>query len=311
MKIYHYHIFKNSNRGDKAIQQAIKQIVNKSVDCKIEWVDKDLNSEECTAELIQEMNDTGDALIIGGSGLYADFSWGNFEGAHWYFPCDRKLYDKFKIPIILWGLGMNLDFVGNEKPLTEDGLEAIAAINNKAALSSVRDFYTSKKLGIPDVVLDPAFYLLPGRTNLRTDAGKMNIGVNLACHTRGAEQAHGRYEWAIRNTVDAYKDIADFYYFVHHNAERKNIETLPWEFKSVIDTNPASMKAAYESMDLVVNSMMHSQVLCSSVGTPYINFGYNIKNANFTHTFHNRAKVWEMGWLDKLKTFLKGIEDAG
>jgi len=313
-KIYHYHIY-NTNLGDRAIHEGIWQMVEEAYSGEIEWVKMDLNNDECTMEVIERMNADGDMLIIGGSGLYSNFYWKNYEGAHWYFPCNWKNYVDINIPIVIWGSGMNMDFLGTkEKPLSKEAEEAIKVMHQFTALSSVRDLYTyayvTEKLGLKDIkmIQDPAYFLKSEKFETGVNEKRCNIGINLAGHTEGARLSRDmnwHYIMYLLKEINSNADM-DLYYFKHHKACSGNIDKLKKsgiELKGVFDREPKEMVYAYSKMDRVINMMMHSMILCDNASVFYRNIPYNIKNINYMHIKDTQLEQ-SMKWVEDVVRLL-------
>ena len=295
--IYHYHIY-NSNRGDQAIHQSIHDMIERVHGEKINWIPKCLNNDVCTKEVIKEMNEQGDMLIIGGSGLYVN-AWKNYEGAYWYFPCDQKLFKEIKIPIVLWSLGMNKDFSGEEEPLTEQTWDSIAEMNELCAMSSVRDERTFDNLlwhGIKTkLIADPALFLQPDTKIENAELQRLiidndTLGLNLASHTECARAIRDKSIDKIIDMCHAW--TGSIVYLKHHEMEHRSIKLLKKKGLNpyVVDCEPKQLLYVMQHLSRAINMMLHNCILCVNAELPVYNIPYNVKHEGFFNLFSDSMK---------------------
>ena len=106
MKIAHVAAFhKKGNAGDILLPEAVKKIVQRGTEQKIDWVDIQVRDtpDETTIEMINNC----DLLVIGGGGLFLpDTNYNEISG--WQWPISVEQIKSIKIPIFLRGVGFNL-----------------------------------------------------------------------------------------------------------------------------------------------------------------------------------------------------------
>ena len=168
--IFYYHV-NTSNRGDMAIRKSIVDAISDKINVSFAFFN--VKYEELTEErIVNQLNPEGACLMIAGSGLYTNYP----MSSGWYFPCKTELFDKIKVPIILFGLGCNNNigkdiFDGDLKKETKN---SILKINELSSYSTVRDERTYnllRRIGIKNhqLMLDPANFLRVNKKHKEKD----------------------------------------------------------------------------------------------------------------------------------------------
>ncbi len=278
MKIAHIHVWDKNNKGDFAIVQAVQQIIGENLtDSKISDFPMTVLRDGKKTD-IEKIN-VADLVIIGGGGIYY----------RWFLPYSTEFIKKIKPPIVIFGVGYIRE-IGSRK-LNKKEIESIAVLNKKAALSSVRDYYTKNfliKAGVPikkiSVIGDPAIFLLEKKPKKITFNNKIKIGLNL---NYSGWLGFGYFE---KDILKSYEETASYfqnefdaeiYYMYHHPDEKKICQKLKIDKIKPINLPPTQQKYVYGKMDLIIGMMLHSVVLSFGAKTPEINVAYDIRNKSF------------------------------
>ncbi|MFA6255230.1 MAG: polysaccharide pyruvyl transferase family protein [Patescibacteria group bacterium] len=280
MKIAHLHVWDKKNKGDQSIVLAVQQLLKKHL-AGVEIIDLPLEVlRDGKTKDFKRINQA-DLVVIGGGGIYY----------RWFLPFDPKKISQIKPPIVIFGVGYIREI--GSPPLTKKEIESIAFLNQKAVLSSVRDYYTKKfllKAGVRpkkiQVIGDPAIFLTetkPPKINL---SNRPKIGLNL---NYSGWLGFGRYE---KDIIRSYNETgnyfqkkygAEIYYLQHHPDEKKIRPKLLIPHLHLINYSVEQQKYIYGKMDLVIGMMLHSAVLAFGAGTPEINVAYDLRNRSFAN----------------------------
>jgi polysaccharide pyruvyl transferase WcaK-like protein len=272
------------NKGDYSIYMSIqKELQNRLVGHQ-EFKMFSAKFDLLTPEMIEDLNATASALLIGGGGL---FSHRQTESS-WYFRCSPDDFEKIEVPIILAGVGLNQSLF--ESPLTisnENILHSISSIISKAALVSVRDLATlelikscqGSNLQNVSVVCDPAFLLLERQPEVIKDS----IAVDLSFHEPYLRQCFPSIldemvhflRWLQTNSDLKIK-------FISHDPSERFIVPMLVErgivIEEVLDTYDIQQwEGFYSSLQYVISQKMHPAILAASVGVPSITINYDLK----------------------------------
>ncbi len=278
MKIAHIHVWDKKNKGDVGIVQAASQIIKKNLPgAKIQDFPLTVLRDGKDKDL-KKIN-LADIVVIGGGGIYY----------RWFLPFSLKNIEKIKPPIVVFGVGYIRE-IGSKK-LSKNDIESIRALNKKAALTSVRDYYTKKfliKAGVPakkiDIIGDPAIFLKEEKPKKIAFNKKIKIGFNL---NYSGWLGFGFYE---KDILRSYEETAkyfqknhnsDIYYLYHHPDEKKICQKLKIKNIKLIDYSASRQKYIYGKMDLIIGMMLHSAVMSFGAGTPEINVAYDVRNKSF------------------------------
>lgn len=276
--IAHLHVWDKKNKGDHGIVLAVAELLRDRLPgCEIIDVPVDvLKSPD--EESLRKIN-AADAVVVGGGGIYY----------RWFLPFSEDFIKKIQPPIVLFGVGYIRE-IGSDA-LGEKECSSMAMINNTAALSSVRDYYTKsflEKLGVPaqkiEVIGDPVVFLKEESTAFMAST-RPKIGINI---NYSGWLGFGTYR---REILSSYKAVAEYflhvynaeiYYLVHHPDEKIIAKELNIQELHYIDLPAREQKYAYRQLDLVIGMMLHSVVMAFGATTPEINVGYDIRNKSFS-----------------------------
>lgn len=294
-----YEDFSGSNCGDMAIRLSqinlLKNIFpNYHVDViDIEW--GALNDS-----LIDQINNNGNIFVIGGSG-YFHFDKNN-RLAKRIFD-DAKFFNKIRCPIVSFSTGVNcflpLSSKFKDNNLSDDEVKVLEHIANRIDILSMRDPFSKEKIGkIIDksikVIPDPALFFgkedVVSNTLKIADRKLLRIGVNLAAH---GPNSTALLRYLIRPVGEVLRQLGQsracqFFYMQHSDSEKFIPELLRRQgvLVEVVYGSPYELIKVYETLDVHISEMLHSAILCTSVGVPSIHLAYDIKGVSFFQMMH-------------------------
>ena len=278
----------DSNRGDSAIRQASIQLLRKAFASPVAITE--FGWEEINEDFVTQANHFATIVVIAGGGYLSCNAQGELASRLMFHS---ELFRQLDCPLI--GLGLGLNCLLSQR----DGLSLLAAKSSESinhfvdcmALYSVRDTVTGKALALgsrlPPVIPDPALFLDRKEINLpvRQVGDGHWIGLNLAFHGPASTIILSRLFPIVVNALQEFQRVhpCRFLYFVHSDAERLlprllsrcGIRTL------VVNCPPNEMLSWYRLLDIHLCEMLHSAILASNAGVPYLNLAYDIKNLAF------------------------------
>lgn len=286
--IFHYCVM-TTNRGDIAIRESIKRSIQKYLP-EVPFAYFNCKGENLTEDRIKQFNNEASLLIIGGSGLYTNYS----TASGWYFPCQTELFSKLKIPIVLMGIGKNNNlkkdiFKGKLKLKTQ---KSIKLINELSVISTVRDertFNMLSSLGIKkhELLLDPANFL---NYSIETKKEK-RIAINIAQHSPLLGRFDGNNK--IRNkNIKYFTKISNYLIekgysviFIAHDALEQSLiidlkKRVP-ELEYLNTDDIDSILREYSRCQFSIGVKMHSNIMSFAVGTPFISIYYDKKSIEY------------------------------
>jgi polysaccharide pyruvyl transferase WcaK-like protein len=293
---FDYHAWRTTeytNRGDIAIRQAIRQILERKLGYCVRFVELDWGKLDESE--IAKINETADLFVICGGGyVSADAATGKLSRV----IDDVALLPSIRCPVIAFAIGYNSIL---EVPRSEmaDGLPD-DSVTKLRQLASACDQISCRDQMLADiltrvankpaaVVGDPAL-LLDGAADAEmqlplAEDEAMKVGLNFALHgpiTAGIFRKHFRTYVDFLNKVQRSRRVA-FHYFVHCETERIAVTLLRRRGirLQVVDLPPRQMIAAYQKMDVVICQMLHASILAANADVPTLNIGYDVKNASF------------------------------
>ncbi len=139
----------NRNFGDSiALINPRRTITQKIKECK--WKDlclvENFHSHRCnvkqSAKQFEQISEENNVLFVGGAGLVE--SWPGTFGTHWKLPFDQTTLRQIKIPIIVYGVGLN--FHRRCQDMTEKAFRNLCLLIEQSRLFSVRSDGSYEKL---------------------------------------------------------------------------------------------------------------------------------------------------------------------
>jgi polysaccharide pyruvyl transferase WcaK-like protein len=346
LKIIHFHPETRINKGDIAIAESIEDLLKENVDVskythgfiehlrKMKYprlihilsIHKNISRffpqffpfknfyiwlrKNQINRIVRRIN-KNDLFVIGGGGIYSNF----------FFPLDKRILSKIKIPIIIFSPGVNINL--NSPGLTNDVKESIKYLNKIARLSSVRDSYTLRylknqlKKGTENIGC-PALFLKEKECNyVKIDAKNFNLGVNIANHSKSItkeklDEIINLYLRIIGEFSKKVEKPLKIYYFQHFPKEKVVIKKLKNKGLSfrVINFKPKKMKSYYRKMDFVIPMMLHSCIFSFGSKTKFFNFAYSVKNIAFMNDIRQKQNLVKINCLGDFNKIFEGILKA-
>ncbi len=292
---FDYHAWRQTeytNRGDIAIRQAIRQLLERKLGYAAQFVELDWGSLDRSA--IARINAGADLFVICGGGyVSADAATGALSAV----MNDVDALAEIRCPVAAFGIGYNCVL---ECPRDEMATILPADTARKLnGLVAACDFIASRDRKLAQILAeyakapapvigDPALFLDPRRFTeaaLPSGKGPINVGLNLALHgpiSAGIFRAHFEVYADFLRKVQQSQPVR-FWYFIHCETEWIAIDLLRKRGVDVeaVDLPPRELIAGYSQMDFVICQMLHASILSANAGVPSINIGYDVKNASF------------------------------
>ncbi len=295
------------NFGDSILEQSIKNNLVKCTNKELDFRYINCQKTEFTKELIDQMNNEGDMLLIGGGGLVFFRPQDNSKSG-WQWNIDINLIDEIKVPIVVYGIGYNqFEFdTSNFLHITNKHLQKTV---EKARLFSVRNTGTKNELikrgcnGNKIEVIPDCGMFLPARSIQIPciDNEKLKVAINWT-----TDRENQTFPEPFPETKESFIDIlidlfnylienenAQIFYIGHmcESFDRDIIDTLERRLVNapiVIDRElsdiypPAAEKAGYivdiyRQMDIVYGMRGHANIVSFGQNTPFIGIGSHPK----------------------------------
>jgi polysaccharide pyruvyl transferase WcaK-like protein len=288
LKPIFYYSATNNNIGDIVLRKMIIETIKESIDVPFALFNT-RNSELTEDRIINQVNKEASVLMIAGGGLYC-----NIEcSSGWYFPCPPELFEKIKVPIILYGIGYNNNLKGNrfKEGFDEKTKNSITLINKLSIYSTVRDQRTYnllKDFGITnhELILDPACFI-----KYNEQPKIKRVAIQLAQHCPILGRFDGIQEYRDKN-IKAYANICDYLksknyevMFIAFDPLEQNIITeLKQLFPNLLYMNTDNIDIIlkeYSCSAFSIGCKMHSNILSFATHTPFISIYYDQKSPEF------------------------------
>jgi len=290
---FRYHAWRTTeytNRGDIAIRQAIRQLLERKLGYAAQFVELDWGRLD--EEAVARINAGADLFVICGGGyVSADAATGALSAV----MNDVDALAVIRCPVAAFGIGYNcvLECPRDDvaKVLPADTVRKLKGLVAACDLIASRDsklahILTEYATAPIPVIGDPALFLdTAAQKPLAIGQGSINVGLNLALHgpiSAGIFRAHFEVYADFLKKLQQLQPVC-FWYFVHCETERIAIDLLRKRGikLEVVDLTPRELIAAYAQMDFVICQMLHASILSANAGVPSINIGYDLKNASF------------------------------
>lgn len=286
--------FKNSNKGDYAIVKAIELHFEKIFPgqdlefSQIQW-------QQLSPRRVDRLNRKADLFVIAGSGYLA---FKNSKRLNDWLLRDIGLIQQLSCPVFAYGIGVNLMLPApvpgtpRSTPLAPDQETRLhlAKLASKITAGTVRDPEAYRLLKSETnrlhVMADPAFLwrMEPLRCS-QTMPRLKSVGINFAVHNaKNWESFRDRFSMYLGLFSELQDRLGCRYkYFCHSKEELVVYRMLKASGLAIelIDCHPERLADEYKGIDFHICQMLHSAILCTSVGTPVINFAYNKKSEWF------------------------------
>lgn len=302
---FDYHAWRTTeytNRGDIAIRQAIRQILERKLGYSARFVELDWGTLDEAA--VAKINEHADLFVICGGGyVSADAATGRLSRV----IEDVALLPNIRCPVAAFAIGYNCvhevpqnEILRELPPETVFKLKQLASSCGRIASRDrmLADIFADVAGTPVPVIGDPAFFLDDGQEKSMplpaSHDGDIRIGINLALHgpiTADIFRSHLQVYTEFLKHLQRTQRVT-FHYFVHCETERIAISLLRKHGirLHVVDLPPRRMIATYRQMDAVICQMLHASILASNAGVPSLNIGYDTKNLSF-------YELMDLPWL--------------
>ena len=284
--IHHYcpHTF---NAGDHFVVRAIRQHLGQHLEGAV-FVPKACADNRgwgkpvgLRGENIARSNRYADAVLIGGSDQYNN----------WSLRIKKEEIVHLVPPLFLIGLGVSSRSLDAPPRIDKTSyLEDIRVTNEKAELSSVRDYYTRRfleELGFRDSVVTgcPSMYLFD-RDFALDPGGPAALTFPFPVVRTGDKAAYSKLVDSIGGIIKAVRSLGLRPVIVCHDDRDVTAaqEIFPEEeffFSNYVD----EVVDFYQQTSVVVGSRLHASILASGMGKPFINVNLDVRGKGFTETF--------------------------
>ncbi len=296
------------NYGDMAIQYSMMHWLRHESKKQINFIPIDLKQPSpITEEMVDVMNRSGNMLIVGGGGLVMKGD-GFKTKSGWQFNITQKALKKLKIPLVVYGIGVNI-FPG-EKNLSKTTWNHLKETRKRSILFSARDVASQRVLethGVKnvEVIPDPAMMCPFIGVNLPRERHTSYIGINWAGDRREKRfYSIGEEIRFAEKICEGLKELTvnhpkiKFLYIPHvHEYDTdyhvvsifKDIlgdrfsnlaDVLPWLYPEQLMNVPAFV-GVYHQLDMAVGMRGHANIIPYGVGTPHVAIGNHRKNIYF------------------------------
>ncbi len=286
---FHHRTQTNTNRGDVAIGVACGEVFEQllaGADITVEGWD------ELNPDRIEQINRDYDLFVVAGGGyIFLDH-----QGRLNDRSRDQQLFEGLRIPLAIYGIGLNrlmhedvfpLNDISKYPPAT---LEYLRKLAGKAIAIGVRDGASQELFKVatgvePMLTGDPALFLDRQAAQGGTDMARQgHVAINTAAHGWRAcvilKQVMPAMEAVFKHLAKAgnrltYMEHDQIEGAVIHYLSRRGLSFTPFRG----DTQ--GMVRKYREQDFVVNQMLHASILAFCADTPSINVAYDTKSLEF------------------------------
>lgn len=303
MKIIQLGCF-NRNFGDSIAlmnpRRSIKQKIKNS-----EWEDlclvEKFHSHWCnvekSTEQFKKITEKNDVLFVGGAGLVE--SWPGTFGTHWKLPFDKTTLGAIKIPIIVYGVGLN--FHRRCQDMTEKSFYNLCLLIEQSKLFSVRSdgsyeklyelfdrFKGNKKIFDKVTEVPDAGLIFPeSEQNKRVQTIKNKI-FNSAWSNKSVIRENSRRLHYVFKSDEIIKVIKEEYIYYPHTPKDYN-KTISKkhlfsrkDFKDLVQTsNVYQALKYYEKFHLMFGLHAHAQLISIGKNVPCISYSSFDKTGDF------------------------------
>jgi polysaccharide pyruvyl transferase WcaK-like protein len=234
-----------------------------------------------TGRNIEFSNRFADAVIVGGSDLYNN----------WSLRSTKKEIITLVPPLFLIGLGVTSKGLGRPPHIEKSSyLVDIRVTNETAKMSSVRDRYTQhflEDLGFSGSVLTgcPSMYLFDERFHLMED-GLVAVTFPFPVARRNAPRTYETLVGLIERIHEVvHAEGLDIVVVCHDDRDVLAAQDLfPGKrlfFSNYVD----EVFEFYHKAALVIGSRLHASILAAGMGKPFVNINVDARGKGFSETF--------------------------
>lgn len=303
MKIIQLGCF-NRNFGDSIAlmnpRRTIKQRIKSS-----KWEDlclvEKFHSHRCnvkkSTKQFEEITENNDVLFVGGAGLVE--SWPGTFGTHWKLPFDKTTLGAIKIPIVVYGVGLN--FHRRCQDMTEKAFYNLCLLIEQSKLFSVRSdgsyeklyelferFKVDKKLFDRVTEVPDAGLIFPkGEQNKRVETIEKKI-FNSAWSSKLRIRKHSRRLHLVFDSAEIIDTIRkEFIFYPHTPKDYNKTITKKYlfsrkDFEELVQTrNVFEALSYYKKFHLMFGLHAHAQLISLGKNVPCISYSSFDKTGDF------------------------------
>lgn len=340
-KIYHVCGGLERNYGDFALVKAQRDLISKEYGGPISWETIEIKYKTpITEKKVEEINEYGDLLLVGGGGLIMPGDGFETESG-WQFNIEESLLFKIEVPKVFHALGYNIfpNNAGDRSKLDDKVSSHLDSCLGVSDLFSVRNHGSRNKLmenGLDgtriEICPDPAIFCTP-ELNLHPFLEKrLNfeypvIGLCLAGDRTDSRFKSGEIEHIINKINEAVKSIhpnSTILYIPHVSiydqvyvellqeiltVEFVNLASVcPWMYPESMNYVGALTKI-YSSIDASIGMRGHSCIIPFGQGTPPIALGEHSKTKFFAKDINSVPVLNDCNNLEEVLYFELNDED--
>lgn len=340
--IYHTGAW-SGNFGDSIIQQSIRKNLIQLAPYDLEFRYINCQQTEFDKKLINEINQVGDLLLIGGGGLVFYRPQDNSKSG-WQWNIEIEIIDYIKIPFVVYGIGFNQfeydksDFI----PITNQHLKTTV---QKAKLFSVRNSGSKRDLVFRgcdekriEIIPDSGMFLVAQPIVIpKLNYKKIKIGFNWTTDRENQTFPEPYFENKERFINTCLETLnyaikeknAQIFYIGHMSKEfdKEIINRLKSglvEKPVIIDEeleniyppsgdNAGLLVDVYRQMDVVIGMRGHANIVAFGQNTPFIGMGshrkirYFLDDVNRNKYFFDVRPNGKLYNLDLMRSLLDKI----
>jgi polysaccharide pyruvyl transferase WcaK-like protein len=277
------------NLGDSIALLNIRKSLNKLG--KYKWTDLSYR-----LPLNPSLINSHDAIIVGGGGLIEGDQWGIKNGTHWKLPFTEDNIKKIKVPIIVFGVGLN--FFRTRPKLSPKGIANLNALIHHAKFFSVRNdgsFQELQTITNTDKVLEvPDPGLITNKTNpVKTNLHKGFLGLSVNSEKILATRKISK-KWMKSYASKSKLDL------IPHTVD--DVTLVSKKISNYRDINYFNI---YNNYDFGICIRGHSQLIAFAKNIPTISLATQDKVLNFCKNYKLMeycVDTLENDWESKLDT---------
>jgi hypothetical protein len=294
----------NRNFGDSIAIYNPRRSINRKIP-NLKWEDlclvEEFHTHNCNVEKsskqFESISKENDILFVGGAGLVE--SWPGVFGTHWKLPFNKKTLEKIKIPIIVYGVGLN--FHRGCQDLTEKAFENLCLLIEQSECFSVRSdgsyenlhkFFLQYKADMNlfdkvQEVPDAGLIFDDNEQNKRISEVKNKIFNSAWSNKIKIREESRKLHYVLNN--NEIKDILKEQYIFYPHTPKDYQATVctkqlfsKEQFKNLVKTkNVYDALSYYQKFHLMFGLHAHAQLISIGKNVPCISYSSFDKTADF------------------------------
>jgi len=330
IKIAHFGSY-DSNIGDNIALKVVRKSLEDSLRTNVEWKSIKLSSFSSysingAADYFTSINNTCDALLIGGGGLFEGGPYSTMPTG-WKLPFDEQILSKIEIPIIVFAAGIN--YFRKVPKFNEKGKKAFISLLDRADLISLRNdgsIVSAEELlqtdkGIFNKIIevpDPGLIIPENLHKTRIHSCKKQNGAFQQARNSGNQVNYGRFETE-ENMKSVYSFALDEGLFLLPHTPKdfqgfqgKNIISRELLLSQLPIDNVFDFIKIYHKFDYCIPMRGHGQLISTGINCPFVSLSTQDKVRDFADRNGFRefnVDIQEADWLSSLKKKISSLEN--